>query len=458
MKKNRTFPYRGLWPVLLAFILLLSCKKEDEELTRKIEISKWLYEWMEEVYFWNETLPSKVNFKTKTDPEAFFHELVYEAEDKWSYITDDYKSLQASLSGVPVSMGYSPAFGIFSNSNRVFILVEYVYPNSPASQAGLKRGDIIVTINGQNMNTGNYYELYSQSAYSVGLGTYSGNMISASGTTLNLTAALIEADPLIFDTIYTISDKRIGYMVYTEFITGDNDQYLESLYRVMDRFRSYDITDLVIDLRYNPGGQIEASACLASAVAPESVVNSSSTFVTFLYNDELQDYFESTEGAESERLITKFPASSHNLNLSHVYFLTTNGSASASELLIIGLKPYMDVTLIGESTYGKYTGSWVIYDFDTPPSHNWAIMPIIMKYANAEGFTDFKDGLQPDFALEDNLVEARPFGDTQDPMLSKAIERITGTSSKTTKSAPGVNYRLLDNPGKAMRSRLVIPR
>ena len=455
MKKSRTGLYR-LLPVILVLAFLASCKKDDEEIASNIEISKWLYGWMDEVYFWNKTLPASVNFKTKTDPEAFFYELVYKTEDKWSYITDDYEALQADLSGIPVSMGYSPAFGIFSNSNQVFILVEYVYPNSPASHAGLKRGDIILTINGEIMDTNNYYELYSQSSYSVGLGAYSGNTIHDAGITLNLTAALIQADPLIFDTVYIINDKTIGYMVYTEFITGDDDQYIESLNLVLDKFKSYNITDLIIDLRYNPGGQIEASANLASVVAPASAVNSSGTFVTFLYNEELEDYITSTEGSDSENLIARFSANSHNLDLSHVYFLTTKGTASASELLIIGLKPYMDVTVIGEYTYGKYTGSWLIYDFNTPRKHNWAILPIVLKYANAEGYTNFKDGLQPDYAIEDNLIEARPFGDTGDPMLSSAFTLITGIPYKTTKSTGGRDYILLDNPAKEMKRRLIV--
>jgi carboxyl-terminal processing protease len=449
-----------LFPVVMAVSVLVSCKKdkEEEEIAKKIEISTWIYQWMNDVYFWNETFPASINIKSKTNPEAFFYELVYEPEDKWSYITDDYTTLQASLSGTPVSMGYSPAFGVLSNSNRVFILVEYVYPNSPASDAGLKRGDIILTINGEAMDSTNYYKLYSQSSYTVGLGVYSDNTIHDAEKTLSMTAALITADPLIFDTVYAISDKRIGYMVYTEFITGDDDQYLESLNLVFDKFNSYDITDLIIDLRYNPGGQIEASAYLASAVAPVSAVDNSSTFVTFLYNDNLQSFFENNEGVESESLITKFSTNAHNMDLSHVYFLTTKGTASASELLIVGLRPYMDVTVIGEPTLGKYTGSWLIHDFDTPPNHNWAIMPIVMKYANALGYTDFKDGLEPDYAMEDNLVTARPFGDTGDPMLTVALEMITGSSFKSARSTEGSGLNWLDNEMKRMKRNLIIPR
>ena len=452
------------WSLLAALIwlsLLISCKKDEDNLTqdeKNIEVSKWLYDWMKDVYFWNETFPGSINVQEKTDPEAFFYELVYDEEDKWSYITDDWKSLESELSGTPLSMGYSPAFGVFSGTDRVFIVVEYVYPESPAFAAGLNRGDIILTINGEYMDTIDYYDLYSQSSYTAGLGVYENNTISLSGKTIAMTAASFSADPLIFDSVYTIADRKIGYMVYTEFINGDNNQYRPSLDRLFDLYKSNGISDVIIDLRYNPGGEIEASGYLASALAPYSVVSSSSTLVTFLYNKELQSRFEKKEGPESENLVYKFPANSHNLDLSRVYFLTTNYSASASELLMVGLRPYMDVRIVGEQTYGKYTGMWVIYDFDKPPAHNWAILPIVLKYANSLGYTDFKNGLEPDIAVEDNLLKAKPFGDTEDPVLSAALQDITGLYLKSVRFVEKPGYMRLDNGTDRIRRNVFIPR
>ena len=450
--------YSWAFLAALAWIsLLTSCKKDDIPQDDNIEVSAWLYDWMKDVYFWNETISTAIDVEKKTDPEAFFYELIYDEEDKWSYITDDWKSLELELSGTPVSMGYSPAFGSFSGSSRVFIVVEYVYPGSPAHNAGLKRGDIILTINGVTMDTSNYYDLYSQSGYTAGLGVYADNTITPSGKTITMTAASFQADPLVYDSVFTIADKKIGYMVYTEFISGENDQYLVTLDRVFDRFRSNGISDIIIDLRYNPGGEIAPSGYLASALAPYSVVSSSSIFVTFLYNKVLQSYFERKEGAESENLIFKFPANSHNIDFSRVYFLTTSFSASASELLIVGLRPYMDVVMVGESTYGKYTGMWVIYDFNDPPAHNWAILPIVMKYANSLGYTDFKNGLEPDIAVEDNLLQAKPFGDTEDPILNAALEDITGISLKSARSWEKPGYMRLDNRTDRLRRNIFIP-
>ena len=98
------------------------------------------------------------------------------------------------------------------------------------------------------------------------------------------------------------------------------------------------------------------------------------------------------------------------------------------------MDPYMNVTVIGEETYGKCYGSITIPDFEDPPRHNWAMQPIVLKYANAEGYTDFDSGLTPDIAGNDDLFNAVPFGDQNDPLLAEALEDITGVAVSTKKS------------------------
>ena len=389
------------------------------------KVNHWIYEQMKTYYLWEDELPSVKSF-SKTDPEMFFESLLYDDLDKWSFITDDYGSLSSTLSGTPTSMGYSPAFYLYNNSENVLIVVEYVYPGSPAETAGLKRGDIILTINGTKMDQSNYYDLYSGDSYTAELATVTDGTLSLSGTSYNLTAAEIAADPAIFHSVIEQGGKRIGYLVYTEFVEGDNDEYLTSLGNIFDEFNSAGITDLVVDLRYNPGGLIDCACFFASAIAPYNVVSNSEILVNMNYNDMLESYFKHYEGSGSENLVYRFPSNSHNMNLSTVYFLTTSGTASASELLISGLRPYMNSVIIGEPTYGKYTGAFVLQNSDDEDNSNWAIVPIVMKYSNADGYTDFVDGLTPDYVLEDNLVGAVPFGNTSDPFLSKAIEIITG--------------------------------
>ena len=142
-----------------------------------------------------------------------------------------------------------------------------------------------------------------------------------------------------------------------------------------------------------------------------------------------------------------FPKSQIQLNMDKVYFLTTGGTASASELLMTSLYPYMDVVQIGETTVGKCYGSVILDDDADQKRHNWAMMPLVMKYANAQGFTDFVSGIDPDLEVEDNLLYAVPFGDLSDPLLAAALEQITGASPTLKRTGqPKVRSRRLYKP------------
>lgn len=440
-------------------IFALSCKKDEIDVQTRLnsEIMKWMYDAMDEVYYWNSTIPSYNSVKGEMDPKVFFKKLIYTPEDRWSWLTDDYIALQAEFAGTPTSMGISPVFGKFLDSDKVFIIIAYVYPGSPADMAGIKRGDIILKINSQELNTANYYTLYKQDSYSVTLGNYINDSISSTSTVIPLTAETIDSNPVVFDTVLQFRDRKIGYLVYVEFISGENDALLNSFGSIMDNFKSQGVTDLILDLRYNPGGEITAANYLASCIAPSSFVSDTNVFVKFNYNYTIQHSYEFYEGANSKNLVNRFANNGHNLNLSRVFFLAGQNSASASELLMIGLEPYMEVIQIGDTTYGKYTGAWVISDTNDPPKHNWAIVPIVSKYSNASGFTDFKIGLIPDYLIKDELLEAKAFGDVADPMLGQAVELITGLPLGMKKSfKPELNYQKLINHSQSIKYNLFL--
>ena len=449
--------------LVLTSICFFSCKKEesDAEKLAKLnsEIMEWMYDAMDEVYFWNSTIPAYSLVKNETDPKAFFESLIYTQEDRWSWLTEDYASLMEEFDGTPTSMGISPAFGRFSGTDKVFIIVSYVYPGSPAERAGIERGDIIIKINGAELTTANYYDLFDQNSYTVTLGHYFNGSISESSNVVSLTAEIIDSNPIVFDTILEINSHKIAYMVYVEFISGENDILLDDFGMQIDEFKSQGITDLIIDLRYNPGGEITAANYLASCLAPLSVVSDKEIFVEFIYNPEIQLYFENYYGSDSENLVNRFKSTGHNIDLNRIYFITSDNSASASELLMIGLEPYMEVIQVGDTTYGKYTGAWVLADTNEPPKHNWAIVPIVSKYSNSAGFTDFKNGLYPDYALDDELLGAKQFGDLEDPMLGKAVELITGNPAPFKKSfANPILYQKLRYPSQNIKTNLFLPK
>lgn len=450
---------------------LFACHQEDEEILDTVAeentkdvtdttvsttaiINNWIYDVMRSVYYWNEDVVAPGS--SETDPESYFKSLI-NSDDRFSYITDDYEALAEEFSGVYTSMGYSPTFGRFSGSNEVFIAVEYVYPGSPAEEAGLKRGDIILKIDGQTLDTDNYFDLYNQSQYSVTLGGYDAETtaISNTGQTLSLASRVISTDPVLYKEVKTVEGIKIGYLVYAEFISGDSDEWLNSLGAAIDEFSQAGVTELIVDLRYNPGGEVSTAQYLASALAPATAVNSQEVLIKYQYNDQLESSLIANQS--SDALVTTFESNSHHLNLNRIYFLTGSGTASASELLINGLEPYMEVTTVGETTVGKCYGSWVIPDTEEPARHTWAIMPIVLKYANADGLTDFVDGLTPDYVVEDDLLNAKPFGDEGDPVLATALNLITGGPNVRIKQ-DGVRkpYQTLENPIDTRKSNLII--
>ena len=442
---------------MMAFsLLIISCEDNDEITAEENEdlkeassedsevLTAWIYEVMRNYYYWNEDIAPPAS--AEADPEDYFYSLLV-PEDQFSFITDDYQELIDAFTGVYRTVGYSPTFGLLE-ANQVFIVVEYVYPGSPADRAGLRRGDIILEIDGQPMDTTNYFERYSQEQYTATLGDFTGTGIASTDRQVDLTAEVVATDPVLYTEVKEYGTTRVGYLVYTEFITGDNQQWLGSLDTALDEFGQESVEELIVDLRYNPGGEIEPAERLASAIAPPSAVASEEVLVRYEYNPGLEAAIEVTEGAESESLVSRLSDQGQNLNLDRVVFLTSSGTASASELLINGLEPYMDVIIVGEPTVGKFYGSWIIPDLEDSARHDWAVSPVVLKYANADGVTDFDDGLLPDYEIADNLLDAYPFGDEGDPVLAQALSLVTPdfnsrTLTVTDKVRP---YQYLKNP------------
>ncbi len=447
--------------VLLLILTLLSCRKDDPDIQADTglsngEICEWIYYNMNYIYLWEEFIPQGLDPLSEDNPMEFYYDLLYKEEDKWSFITSDYTSFSSELEGTPISAGFSPAFGRFSGSDKVFMVIKYVYENSPASNSGLKRGDIVLTVNDIQLDTINYRDMLQLSSYTVGLAEYNDTTLIETGETISLSSEIISTNPVLHYEVIDSSGINTGYLVYSEFISGSNDIFLRELDMAMNDFLDAGIKDLIVDLRYNPGGEITTAGYLASCLAPGSV-SSDDVLVSVLYNDFLENYHIDLYGSATEALNYNFPGSNLNLNLNRIFFLTSDNSASASELVISGLEPYMEVVIVGDSSYGKYTGAMVLPDNEDPPQHNWAIIPIVLKYANANGFTDFKDGLYPDYIIEEDLLNLVAFGDKSDPLLSQALAIIGGNSKKTTKiSKPPNAFLKLKDPKQDIKKNLFI--
>jgi C-terminal processing protease CtpA/Prc len=435
--------------ILLAFTWLFQgCDKDDpkppvdeklptiQKLTTTQKVNIFIKNTMSDVYLWAEKLPN-IDEKAEENSKEYFKKLLY-VDDKWSFITDDIQALENSFEGVVKSFGWSLAFGRFSNTNNIFALVEYVYPNTPAANAGIKRGDIIIKIDGSDITDNNYRDLLNKETLSINRGVLGDDGISL-GNQVHLTAKELKLNPVVFTKIIEHGGHKIGYLFYAQYIAN----YNESLDTAFQHFMNEQVTDLVLDLRYNPGGGTNAAQHLCSSIAPTDAVNAERTLVTFRWNKKYQTHWENKNA--NQQLKVNFDNNiPHKMGLHNLYVLTGKGTASASELTITGLKPYMNVKTIGETTYGKYTASITIKPKNLYDSkkyyeefNNWGLQPIVLRYANSQGVTDFKNGFTPDIKVKEDLFKALPLGNKEEQLLKVALKEITGVEviSMTMKSA-----------------------
>ena len=395
-----------------------------------LEVNSWIRNQMSNYYYWNFVVPRMA--PGNLAPEQFFEEILY-TTDEFSYMTDDAETLLNELSGSQYSSGFSPAILSFSDQDQLFMVVKYVYPGSPAQLAGLQRGDIILSVNGQTLNSANYQELLQiNGTVSYGLGSYSLDEVTQQVNITDLDSVIsvqkdiLQLDPVITTKVIETGGKRIGYLFYAQFIDGTADLFINGLNEQLAELKAQQIDELVIDLRYNPGGRITAASQFANALVPLESAQNKDIFVEFEYNSLLENFYQNTDGVDSESLFLRFQEGPVSMGLERIYVLTTNQTASASELLIHGLKPYMEVITVGSNTLGKYFGSFVITGtFQSPPVY-YAILPVTLKYLNADQESDFIDGLEAQIGASENILSPKPLGDPTDPLLEAAISDILG--------------------------------
>lgn len=421
----------GLATALL--VTLQSCKKEEAAPANPNDyVNSWILENMKEAYYWTDKIPTSPN-KTLA-PEPFFESLLNKSDDKFSWIQENYQDLLNSLQGVSKEAGYEFAL-YYADNNRVNVLAQvlYIKKQSPAEQAGLKRGDLIDQINGTQLTASNYQTLLQQisSNHSITYRPYdySSNTVGAAKT-ISLTTVEYAENPNFLDKVITVNNRKIGYYVYNLFSTGptaSSTQYNNEMDAVFDRFKAAGITDLVVDLRFNSGGAETATVNLASLIGKG--VDNTKVFAKRQYNANLTQQILNDPSLGASFLSTKFTNKSQNvgslLRNNRVYILTGPRTASASELLINGLKPFMDVYLIGSTTFGKNVGSISIYQ-QNDPKNTWGMQPIVVKSFNSLDQSDYGNGFTPNQADADNGAQL-PLGDPNERLLSLAISHIVAS-------------------------------
>ncbi len=416
-------------------MLAFSCQNEEDQdppvaTSPNVAVNQWILEVMSEVYLWLDDMGTPI--ANDSDPEDYFEALLNRPTDRFSVIYPDYQELISSLSGISLEAGYE--FVLYrqsSENSNVIAEISYIKKNSPASNVDLKRGDIIFQINGTQITMDNYVELLGaiEGTHTLSYARY--NEATEQYNTMpqvSLTAVQLAENPNFLDTVYTVNNEKIGYVVYHFFAPGASDNstaYDDEMDGIFANFKAEGIDHLIMDFRYNGGGYVSSAVNLASLIAPG--VGSGSIFSKTKYNS-----FLMANVPDLADVKTPFRTKSQNLGNTlannRVYILTSSRSASASELVINGLKPYMDVFLIGDVTYGKNVGS-IPFEDEENDDNAYGILPIVSQSFNSLDQSDYTEGFTPNISVQEGSEPLLPFGDTNELLLRTAISQITGVPS-----------------------------
>ena len=441
---NKCAVSKKIKTLLMACIVLFtvtSCFEDlDDNAIATSDIKDFVWKGMNAVYLYKTEIPdlSDTRFSTNQDysnyldgystPEELFESLKYlpQSVDRFSRIYDNYFDLQNQQQGLSLSNGieYNLYF-VPGSDTEVFGAITLVLNNSFADDLGLQRGQVFRAIDDQELNINNFNTLLGSDSYTLNFADYDDNStpeaeddtITLNGDSAVLNKVAYTENPVHIAQIIDVPDTRIGYLMYN----GFNSNFNSALNNAFGEFNAAGIDELVIDLRYNGGGSVQTAAYLGSMVTGQFT---GEIYSKLFYNENLnsndRDYLftNSIEGG----------GSINSLNLTKVYVLTTNRrTASASELLINSLKPYIEVVVIGENTVGKTQASTTIYDSpnlafeNVNPGHTYAMQPLVANSTNVNDQLVPSTGLIPDIQITETPSTFRILGNINEPLLSTAI-------------------------------------
>jgi C-terminal processing protease CtpA/Prc len=445
--------------VLSIVLFLASCSKSDDNSIEPIvtdDVNYFIWKGMNSYYFWQKDVPNLANnrfsdfdelyahFRGYSSPENSFYSLLYQygISDRFSWIVDDYVALENSFQGINQSTGMEFGLKRYSDSNtNVFGYVRYVIPNTDAASKGVTRGMIFNTINGTQITDTNYTSLLFSDATSLNIGfaDYNNGNPTANSTTITLTKEQVAENPVAVSKVIEEGTKKVGYLLYNQFSSSYDGQ----LNAAFNSFKTEGVNELIIDLRYNGGGSVKTATYLGSMITGQF---NGELYSKEVWNDKVQaaisadrflNYFTNEIKNTDENGNVVLQESINNLNLSTVYFIVSGSTASASELVINSLRPYIDVRIVGTTTVGKQVGSITLYDSDNlsrdganlNSEHTYAMQPIVLEISNkdnqneSEGFTP---GITlPGIQLAEDVGNLGELGELSDPLLDRTLTYIT---------------------------------
>jgi carboxyl-terminal processing protease len=397
--------------LLFSLLLISGCKKDSSQnIIQTVDPSvQFTADTFNDLYLWYESIPA-VDLNSVKTPDEYIGKVRY-IKDRWSF-TMSYTDMVNLLQN-GVTTGWGIILG-FYNQNILRILS--VYDNSPMGKAGVKRGWQIKAINGKAVSSMSDSEVNSTLSNLDNSFLFVKN--DGSESTIHITSGAIVINSVQYSTIYLKGGKKIGYLVFSDFLGSS----VNELNKVFNGFSGNGVTDMILDLRYNGGGTLDCADSLVALLAGKP--NKDKVYNTLTYNNKhIRMGYQSIIGVKS-----------NSVQLDKLVVITTSSTASASELVISGLKPYMNIKLIGSKTHGKPVGM----NIEADTKLNLAVAPICFRNVNSQGYSDYFDGIPVDFAVNDNVTQ--DWGDPSDACLTAALNFI---STGTIGVIPGIKSSII---------------
>lgn len=400
--------------LFLAIIIgfLASCKENEEVLTPQQEVNNFIYKRMidEKLYYWYDQM-NVIMPDDYTDSYKYLDDIIYKEKDKWSTLVDK-ETFDSYFSEGKV---YAFGFGQKYDENDD-LRICYVLEDSPMDRAGVRRGFKLLKVNNYTIDYIESHNLWQPIFGENEAGvTVDFELENIDNEIVNISISkeeLIEK-AVMYSDIIEQEGKKIGYIVFQTFIEPGEEQLNE----IFTTFKDENIDELVVDLRYNSGGDLLVAVHFCNLIAGkgrdgEMLFSQSHNSYNMLYDK----HFNFTEEDNS-------------FDFERVFVISSKSSASASEALISGLDAYIDVVKIGDDTYGKPVGMYAMLTGD------YYLLPVCFATTNNDGEGHYFDGIPADAYVPDGLD--KDWGDTNESCLKEALYYIQyGGFSITSKSAP----------------------
>ena len=467
--------------ILIFTITLYNCTKEDE-IPVDIEINDFIWKAMNAYYLYQDQIPDLSDRRFNSQPELnsylrrfenpneLFISLLYDrpATDNKSLLIDDFNTITTPTPRTSVTNGIE--YGIIAEPGsltNVIGYVHYILPNTNASSKSIARGDFFYGVNDTQLTRDNYQSLLeSVNDYTLNMAIFDGTKVEEDSIInagikvprkISFSKSGYTHLPIAMSKIIPNGTSNVGYLLYNNDFSNN---YINDLNNTFLQFKNQNVTNLILDVRYNVGGGsfVENINQIASMITGQF---NDQILLKERWNSKAQPWFQLHQpDSLNTKFTTKINATTNinSLNLTDLY-LIMNGSSSSLELLINSLRGYINVHIINSGpTAGNNTGSITLYnsiDYDSigkSNNHTVAVQPIVLEFLNANDQT-YANGFTPDLRIcnQEDILNLGVIGEVTEPILREALNMINGNIPNPPSVCNPNNFEFLYNSLRRQR-------